>query len=226
MNQHWRNMFIVFTFSLLILGSACAQNGQDEEAQPASGVEGQTLGAENQDARADQEAGAKALAEMHDASDKSVGVVQFMTNGEKVAISADLNNLEPGWHGFHLHQSATCDPEAHDGAFSSAEGHYDPDHGRGAEGHGHHAGDMPPLYVNEDGTAKANFSFDKFTVEQLLNDGVAVMIHADPDNLGHIPDRYQSENSDTPGPDEETMNTGDAGERISCGVLQETGVRN
>ena len=46
----------------------------------------------------------------------------------------------------------------------------------------------------------------------LDDDGAAVMVHADPDNHAHIPSRYG-------GPDEDTLATGDAGDRIACGVF-------
>ena len=45
------------------------------------------------------------------------------------------------------------------------------------------------------------------------------MIHAGADNFANIPsDRYNQTNG-TPGPDEMTMTTGDAGKRVACGVI-------
>ncbi|WP_054634880.1 hypothetical protein [Thalassobacillus sp. C254] len=39
---------------------------------------------------------------------------------------------------------------------------------------------------------------DTFTSEQAAEDEIAVMLHEDPDNFAHIPDRYQSEDADEP----------------------------
>jgi hypothetical protein len=53
------------------------------------------------------------------------------------------------------------------------------------------------------------------TVEGLLDeDGSAIMVHADRDNFAHIPERYVPD-----GPDQTTLDTGDAGDRIACGAV-------
>jgi Cu-Zn family superoxide dismutase len=46
------------------------------------------------------------------------------------------------------------------------------------------------------------------------------MVHEGPDNLANIPERYQSSASTTPGPDSATLETGDSGARVACGVLR------
>jgi Cu-Zn family superoxide dismutase len=46
------------------------------------------------------------------------------------------------------------------------------------------------------------------------------MLHDDRDNFAHIPDRYRSERADRPGPDADTLKTGDAGGRYACGVIR------
>ena len=58
------------------------------------------------------------------------------------------------------------------------------------------------------------------TLDDLLTgEKTAVIIHAGADNFGNIPrDRYYQTNG-TPGPDETTMSTGDAGKRVACGVI-------
>ena len=66
------------------------------------------------------------------------------------------------------------------------------------------------------GQAVLALGTDRFTAEDLLDaDGSALVIHAGPDNFGNIPaDRYNPE------PDETTLNTGDSGGRIGCGVIE------
>ena len=53
----------------------------------------------------------------------------------------------------------------------------------------------------------------------MAGEGTAIVIHAGADNFGNIPpDRYTQVNG-SPGPDEMTMCTGDAGKRVACGVI-------
>jgi Cu-Zn family superoxide dismutase len=61
---------------------------------------------------------------------------------------------------------------------------------------------------------------DGFTKDDLLTGkGTAIVIHAGADNFGNIPaDRYTQVNG-SPGPDQTTMSTGDAGKRVACGVI-------
>ena len=55
---------------------------------------------------------------------------------------------------------------------------------------------------------------DRFSLDELRDaDGTAVMIHSGPDNFANIPPRYGT-------PDQETLNTGDSGTRVACGVVR------
>lgn len=145
-----------------------------------------------------------------------VGSVAFVDENGEVRIDAQLTDLTPGFHGFHLHEVPECDADAPDGPFTTAEGHWNPDD----RDHGDHAGDLVPLQVAEDGSAELEFVTDRFTLDDVAeHGGVAVMVHADADNLGNIPDRYTAEGADEPGPDQDTLDTGDAGDRAACGVL-------
>ncbi len=135
----------------------------------------------------------------------------------KVAVSVRARGLSPGFHGFHVHETGRCEPPS----FMSAGGH----HKRGSEPHGAHAGDMPPLLVTSDRRAQAAFVTDSFRIRELVaGDGSAFMIHTGSDNLANIPARYHSHTPDasstTFGPDAETLNTGDAGGRLACGVVR------
>jgi Cu-Zn family superoxide dismutase len=147
-----------------------------------------------------------------------------LSNG-KVAVSLRARGLTPGLHGFHVHTTGICDPNATDPAtgqrspFFTAGGHYNP---RNVP-HGQHAGDLPLLFAGSDGTAAADTLTDRFTVSELLaGDGSAVIIHAMADNVAHIPDRYthQADATGTTGPDAATQATGDAGGRTTCGVVR------
>jgi Cu-Zn family superoxide dismutase len=170
------------------------------------------------------------VAEMADATGTSVGKVRFIPKADgRVIVRARLSGLTSGFHGFHVHTAGVCDPEAQDttGAtvpFFSAGGHYNPE---AAGTHGLHAGDMPPLLVTDDGRAVLRFATDRFRTRELLDeDGSAVILHAGPDNLAHVPattatggERYHSHVDDVFGPDAATKATGDAGARFACGVV-------
>ncbi|MGW5262950.1 superoxide dismutase family protein [Microbispora sp. NPDC004025] len=145
-------------------------------------------------------------------------------DAKKSRVSVGMRGLAPGFHGFHVHAAGVCDPRSVDratgSAFSSAGSHL------GSGAHGDTAGDMPPLLAAADGTASASFVTDRFTPEQLADaNGSAFVVHAGPDNLAHIPDRYFHRPDDTGavGPDTTTRKTGDAGARIGCGVVKRRG---
>lgn len=135
------------------------------------------------------------------------------------------NGLEPGFHGFHVHASGTCDPNALEAGkrtpFASAGPHL----ARGDSPHGEHAGDLPPILVGKDGKASYTTITDGFSVEELTaGDGTAFVVHADPDNLANVPDRYVVPGpGQEGGPDAETLESGDSGDRVACGKVTRAG---
>ena len=181
--------------------------------------------------RTERDAGA--TARMKDKQGDFVGVVRLeATKGGKVEVEAKVNDVVPHgqFHGFHLHTTGKCDPDAVDPAtdkvvpFFSAGGHFNPD----SDIHGEHAGDFPVLLVMKNGQAKEKFVTDRFRLSQLFdNDGTAVIIHEGRDNYANIPaktpdgkKRYHSHLEDVFGPDSLTKATGDAGDRFACGVVR------
>ena len=151
---------------------------------------------------------------VRDVDGDRVGTVRLSEEGRQVRVSARLRSLAPGFHGFHVHETGSCDPAAPGGAFRSAGDHYaggDPDHGD-------HAGDLPSLLAGADGRARLDVVTDRFTLAELQDDnGSAVVVHAERDNFANIPARYSY--GDGSGPDAETGRTGDAGGRVACGVV-------
>ncbi|ODQ94991.1 superoxide dismutase[Cu-Zn] [Mycolicibacterium holsaticum] len=129
--------------------------------------------------------------------------------------------LSPGFHGFHIHEIGKCEANSvapgggEPGDFLSAGGHL---HTRGQAAAHPAAGDLTPVEVRSDGSARLVATTDAFTVEDLrTSQGSALMLHALPDNFANIPPRYAV--NGVPGPDSETLATGDAGSRVACGVL-------
>ncbi|WP_084259030.1 superoxide dismutase family protein [Microtetraspora malaysiensis] len=164
--------------------------------------------------------GAPASAVIKNTHGQTVGSLQVEDAGNgKSKITVAVTNLPPGFHGFHVHAKGTCDPQSKDPAtgspFFSAGGHYD----LGSHVHDNHSGDLPNLLVGADGTGAASVVTDRFRVAQLFDsDGSAIMIHALADNHANIPDRYRNEEG-AAGPDAVTLNAGDSGGRIACGVI-------
>jgi len=148
-----------------------------------------------------------AVARLQDASGNRLGSVWFLPRGNgKLAIRVSASFLSEGFHGFHVHAVGKCEPP-----FTTAGGHFNP----AGTGHGSHRGDLSPLWVDKDGRGWLELRTDRFTVDELLDaDGSAVIVHAAPDNLAHIPSRYSAG-----GPDAATLATGDAGPRLACGVV-------
>ncbi|CKM56557.1 superoxide dismutase [Mycobacterium tuberculosis] len=61
---------------------------------------------------------------------------------------------------------------------------------------------------------------DAFTMDDLLSGAkTAIIIHAGADNFANIPPERYVQGNGTPGPDETTLTTGDAGKRVACGVI-------
>ncbi|HET9221900.1 MAG TPA: superoxide dismutase family protein [Roseiflexaceae bacterium] len=152
--------------------------------------------------------GDEAKAQLRNAAGTVVGEVKFEQERNGVDVRVKVRGLTPGFHGFHIHTTGSC--VAAD--FASAGSHYNPT----GETHGHHAGDMPTLQVNPDGTGEARFTIASFQVGQLFDaDGSALIVHAAADNYANIPPRYAPN-----GPDATTLGTGDSGSRVACGVVQ------
>lgn len=128
---------------------------------------------------------------------KEIGQVVFTDTELGLLIKPNLTTLPPGLHGFHLHQHPDCgDTGMHAG------GHYDPQNTnshQGPYGKGH-LGDLPVLYVMENGNANVPILAPRLKTSDLK--GLAVMLHAGGDNY-----------SDTPP-------LGGGGARIACGIIK------
>jgi Cu-Zn family superoxide dismutase len=74
--------------------------------------------------------------------------------------------------------------------------------------------------VRQDGSGRLVTTTDAFTEAALLaGQQTAVIIHENADNFANIPPERYNQVNGTPGPDETTMATGDAGKRVACGVI-------
>ncbi|SPM29137.1 superoxide dismutase[Cu-Zn] [Mycobacterium terramassiliense] len=131
-------------------------------------------------------------------------------------------HLAPGFHGVHIHKVGKCEPNSTaptggaPGDFLSAGGHFQ------APGHSAEpaSGDLTSLQVRKDGVGMLVTTTDAFAMEDLTSgEKTAIVIHAGADNFANIPPERYSQTNGTPGPDQMTMTTGDAGKRVACGVI-------
>lgn len=168
-----------------------------------------------------------ARALVHDAAGNPVAVVKFRSEHGAVRVSTEARFAPAlaGFHGFHVHANdnpangegcvadAAQPPNTH---FVSADGHFNPT----GETHGEHSGDLPALGILDDGRGSLDFLTDDFTVAEVL--GRAIIIHQNPDNYGNVPVGAAA-NQYTPNSlaaTTLTQNTGNAGNRIGCGLIQ------
>jgi Cu-Zn family superoxide dismutase len=170
-------------------------------------------------------------ATLRDPDGRRVGTVDFRISRYATQVDARLRpnaNVEPDqFHGFHVH--ANADPSNGDGCiadpdaapstwFVSADGHL----AAQGETHGNHQGDLPSPLVLADGTARLSFTTDR--IEPSLLRGRAVILHDRPDNFGNIPvgtaaNQYQPNSAAAT---DLTARTGNAGDRMACGLVRRT----
>ena len=111
-----------------------------------------------------------------------------------------------GLHGFHVHQNPSCAPKDKDGkpvAALAAGGHLDL---TGANKHGEpwgdgHVGDLPPLFVDTDGTASQPVLAPRLKPADMV--GRSLMLHIGGDNHADHPAML-----------------GGGGARMACGVVE------
>jgi Cu-Zn family superoxide dismutase len=160
--------------------------------------------------------GWRAQAVLRDASGARVGTVKFEGDQQGTTVKIAVRGVDVGrdaFHGFHIHANggkAACDPAT---GFANVGGHWNPT----GELHGHHAGDLPAVLVQADGSGNARSFTGRLRPGDLA--GRAVILHAGPDNLANVPVRYSAGDPPVPGPDAATTATGDSGGRIACGII-------
>jgi Cu-Zn family superoxide dismutase len=133
---------------------------------------------------------------------EDAGTATFSPTKKGVSIKLNLKNLPVGDHGVHIHQSPMC--EAPD--FKTAGGHFNPDtkqHGT-MNPMGHHAGDLPQnVTIGEQHTAQISMKVDYLSLDPAAPNSVlghSIMVHEKADDMKTDP-------------------TGNAGNRIACGVI-------
>ncbi len=135
-----------------------------------------------------------------------IGQVTITDSKYGLVFTPALKGLPPGMHGFHLHQSPSCEPMEKDGkmiAALAAGGHYDPANTKRHDtpwGDGH-LGDLPALFVDTDGNAVLPVLAPRLKVSDLA--GRSLMVHVGGDNHADHP-----------------AILGGGGARMACGVVK------
>lgn len=137
------------------------------------------------------------------AGNQTAGELRFATVDGRIEVTGTVTGLPGGGtHGFHVHETGDCSaPDA-----TSAGGHFNPGstaHGRVGQG-AHHAGDSDNISAGTDGSAQVRGWLEGATIgDGAATDivGKGVIVHTDADDYA-------------------TQPTGNAGDRLACGVIQ------
>jgi Cu-Zn family superoxide dismutase len=147
--------------------------------------------------------GPKAAADLQPTKgSKAAGKITFTQSGDKVHVAGEVTGLRPNQeHGFHIHEAGDCSS----GDGMSTKGHFNPQgkpHGNPSSA-ARHAGDMPALKADANGTAKVDATLDIISVSPGPTSvvGKGLIVHAQPD-------------------DYKTQPTGNAGARVACAVIR------
>ncbi len=176
-------------------GTAMDRNDMDRDASRTTGEAGSTT----QDSMP-QSARAEVWPTIHGTAEGTVTFELGEGDSPMMQVTVDLRGLEPGPHGFHIHEMGDCSADD----ASSAGGHFSPQNGA----HGSpdaaesHAGDMGNLEADQNGRVATEMTLQGVTFSgptSILEK--AVVIHSGRDDL-------------------ETQPDGDSGNRVGCGVIQ------
>ncbi len=136
-------------------------------------------------------------------SDKVKGTILFMQKpGTATLIKGRITGLSEGLHGFHVHEYGDLS-----NGCESAGAHYNPDNVEHGDLENGHVGDLGNVEANSDGVAEFTIKAERI---ELIGErsivGRAIVIHENEDDLGK-------------GGDAESLKTGNAGDRLACGVI-------
>ena len=141
---------------------------------------------------------------IHTSTGEDAGTASFKEakDGKQLTITVRLKNIPFGEHAVHIHENPMCDAPD----FKGAGGHFNPDgkqHGMDNP-LGHHNGDLPKnISIGENHMGEITFKVDYLSLTPGAANSVfgrSIMVHEKADDMKTDP-------------------TGNAGNRIACGVI-------
>lgn len=144
-----------------------------------------------------------AIAEINGGKEYPVirGEIRFYQTNLGVVVMSDVRGLpivnercNYPMFALHIHHGESCTGNADD-EFAATKAHYNPENCP----HPYHSGDLPPLFSN-DGYAFAATLTNRFDITEII--GKTIVIHSKADDF-------------------KTQPSGDAGEKIACGVIRQ-----
>jgi Cu-Zn family superoxide dismutase len=137
---------------------------------------------------------------------KYIGNIHVRQTRYGIVFEPSLSSLKAGLHGFHVHEDPSCDPNEKDAEHEEVPAGKAGDHfdARSVDTHGGpwgvgHVGDLPMLYVDQNGKAEYPVLAPRLKMEFLK--GRSLLIHANPDNYTDSPPK------------------GGSGPRVACGIF-------
>lgn len=163
-----------------------------------------------------KEAGGKALSVSMslatlNGKSEDIGTIRVEEKIRGIVLTPHLKGLKPGAHGFHAHEHGDCGSSSEETksgstlesvAAGNAGGHLSSglaNSHTGPYGDGH-LGDLPILYVDDDGVANHPVYAPRLRLKDLP--GRALVIHSNPDNYSDDPEE-----------------NGGSGSIVACGVV-------
>ena len=131
--------------------------------------------------------GATAEAALVSPDGSEIGTVTITQGPRGIIVATDVWGLSPGGHAISINSVGAWAPN-----FAPAGGDFSPhgnEHGF-LQGDGPHVGDLPNIYVGDDGTARADFFAADITLDTGIDhsifdaDGSSIIIHQKPDTYG------------------------------------------
>ena len=147
----------------------------------------------------------RATAELQNAKGVRVGEATLVGKRNGVLIQIEIDNLEPGTYGLHIHEKGSCRGPA----FKSAGEHFNPTGAKHGfkDLEGPHAGDLWNIEVPEHGRLSVKQYNARVTLKEgtdnsvLREGGTSFIVHANGDDYATEP-------------------AGNAGAGIACGVIK------